>query len=202
MSATPASPAKVIKKEEKEAHLSDFIRSKIAQADDLTSTAKMCTVVAHSPNSPVAQAVAGMAQELTLAGFIIQTVFANAASAEEHTLPALQIFSTLGRCRLLNDQRLLDAHEQLVLGDDAAWVGDSMRRDPSKIDAYERYVEDDEQVVNWASSSFGQVWDHAKEVKARPVKLTTPTAEQGHMPPYDSPKDKLDFSKSSVGTRH
>ena len=37
--------------------------------------------------------------------------------------------------------RLIEAHEQLVLGPETCWIGDSMRREPSKCDAYETFVD-------------------------------------------------------------
>ncbi len=46
----------------------------------------------------------------------------------ERTIPGVT-------CRVANDRRLFDAHEQLVLSAKDTWTGDCMRRDPTKRDS-------------------------------------------------------------------
>ena len=50
-------------------------------------------------------------------------------------------------------------HEQLVLGPAASWVGDCMRRDPMKRDAYECYAADCSKTAGWARTSFDRFWN-------------------------------------------
>ena len=64
------------------------------------------------------------------------------------------------------DVRLLDAHEQLILGPSSVWVGDCMRRDPAKRDAYECYARDSYDTAIWAKRSFDRVWTRARPVRA------------------------------------
>ena len=52
--------------------------------------------------------------------------------------------------------RLIEAHEQLVLGPQTCWIGDSMRREPAKCDAYETYIDDCAETAGirrWSPSS-------------------------------------------------
>ena len=54
--------------------------------------------------------------------------------------------------------RLIEAHEQLVLGPETCWIGDCMRRDPAKCDAYESYVEGCGEAAGCAAVSFERLW--------------------------------------------
>jgi hypothetical protein len=54
--------------------------------------------------------------------------------------------------------RLIEAHEQLVLGPETCWIGDCMRRDPSRCDAYENYVEGCGEAAGCAIVSFERLW--------------------------------------------
>ena len=41
--------------------------------------------------------------------------------------------------RWAKNPRMLDAHEQLVIGPNSTWMGDCMRRDPTKRDAFQSF---------------------------------------------------------------
>jgi hypothetical protein len=68
--------------------------------------------------------------------------------------------------RIANNPRLLDAHEQLIVGD-AIWYGDSMRRDPMKRDAFECTVVHDLEAVRRARAAFDNLWHSAGVLSAR-----------------------------------
>lgn len=128
----------VVQKEEKESRLKEFIARDL-EARRLLGGAAEGTVyrlVALSAESPVAIALAHYAAEAAELGIRIEAVFLRRASAKVDGKGIAK-----GDCRFLVDQRFLDAHEQLILGDKAAWVGDCMRRDPAKRDAFESYSE-------------------------------------------------------------
>jgi hypothetical protein len=59
---------------------------------------------------------------------------------------------------VISDPRLLEAHEQLVLSDKKAWIGDCMRRDPSRRDAYESCCDGSDSRASWAARSFEHMW--------------------------------------------
>jgi hypothetical protein len=60
--------------------------------------------------------------------------------------------------RLTRDPRLIEAHEQMVLGERACWTGDSMRRDPAACDAYECFIDDGADHARAARSTFERLW--------------------------------------------
>ncbi len=204
-------PMRVIKKEEKEAKLSAFItetiNSALATADD--GTAKLCLIIARSEASPVAQAAASLASELMSAGYVMQVILASDVSAsvdveegQPQPLEAASIMSSNGCCRMIKDQRLLDAHEQLILSDRGAWIGDSMRRDPLKIDAYECYAECNSDVANWATSAFERLWCATTRMRIKPLAVVSTSPDADVLIAYENSSEDSDHSKPSVGTRH
>jgi hypothetical protein len=60
--------------------------------------------------------------------------------------------------RQVRNPRLIEAHEQLVLGTYACWTGDTMRRDPATCDAYESFVEDCAWMTAAAGATFERLW--------------------------------------------
>ena len=71
--------------------------------------------------------------------------------------------------------RLIEAHEQLVLGAQTCWIGDCMRRDPAKCDAFESYVEGCGEAAGCALVSFERLWGACEPLLVRG--LRTPAAQ-------------------------
>ncbi|MEO0729875.1 MAG: hypothetical protein AAFY64_05800, partial [Pseudomonadota bacterium] len=63
-----------------------------------------------------------------------------------------------------------DAHEQLVIAGRAVWIGDCMRRDPIKLDAFEQFIDSDAEAVQWARVAFDRLWEMSQ----------TPCERAGH----------------------
>lgn len=159
-----------VQKEEKEQRLKDFITRDMAarRAAGASSERAVYRLVALSPDSPVAKALADLAAEAASLGIDIEAVFLRTvASAAAPTAPA-----SFPVCRHVSDTRLIDAHEQLVLGPETTWIGDSMRRDPSKRDAYERFSEACEITASNAIRAFDRLWSMGKPAR----RLVTPAA--------------------------
>lgn len=177
MDATTTSAMHVIKKEDKQsilhAFLSQDLEARRAAPASLSDGSNSLLLVARSPESPVARAVAALADEFAGLGITISAVFAQSA-------PNAALRQGGGKCtdannsRVLTDARLLDAHETLLLGGTTAWVGDCMRRDPATNDAYERYASNCTFTNASAHSAFEQLWK-----TARPISSTWLTAS-GH----------------------
>jgi hypothetical protein len=148
-----------ISKEEKELRLKEFIaRDLEARKDDAALAGSVAyRLVALSIESPVVRALGALASEITARGIAIEVAFLCKVSAvdAERTIPGVI-------CRIANDRRLFDAHEQLVLSDKDVWTGDCMRRDPTRRDAYECYNINCKKTADWASSSFNRIWSLAK----------------------------------------
>jgi hypothetical protein len=157
----------VVKKEDKETKIRDFIEQDLAArrcADGSTPTTASYLLMALSSESPVARALASLASELASAGIVVQAVFAKAG--QPVMTEAATGFERVATLRHSPDARLLDAHEQLILGPSSVWVGDCMRRDPAKRDAYECYTTDSTETAIWANRSFDRVWARAKPMRA------------------------------------
>jgi len=167
MRSIPAPRMSVVKKEDKEAKIREFIESDLQarrNAGEAGREPGCYLLLALSSESPVARALASLSDELESAGIVVQAVFARAgAPVKTEAATGLECVATL---RHAPDARLLDAHEQLVLGPASVWVGDCMRRDPAKRDAYEFYADGSPQTANWAKRSFDRVWTKAKPVRA------------------------------------
>lgn len=124
-------------KEDREIRLKDLIAKNIALHRTNPIASEYPTVyrlIARSPDSPAARALAHFAEEAESLGIEIEVLFSHSAGAairDETTRLSLSM------CRYLSDRRLLDAHEQLVLGTDTTWIGDCLRREPGKRNTYE-----------------------------------------------------------------
>jgi hypothetical protein len=148
-----------ISKEEKELRLKEFIaRDLEARKDDAALAGPAAyRLVALSIESPVVRALGALASEITARGIAIEVAFLCKVSASdaERTIPGVT-------CRVANDRRLFDAHEQLVLSAKDTWTGDCMRRVPTKRDSYECYSINCIKTADWAASSFARIWALAK----------------------------------------
>ncbi len=154
----------IVRLEDKENKLKSFVRTVVEQAqvrceDNEASTPVL--LIARSIDSPVAKAVATLVRE----GVITTTVKLILALPPRQQVEGDNSFDTFSALvgsnggRIVRDSRLFDAHEQLVLGTSASWVGDCMRRDPMKRDAYECYAADCSKTAGWAKTSFNRLWD-------------------------------------------
>ena len=123
-------------------------------------------LLARSPQSPVAQALRANAQSLAAANVSVRVIFCEIepAAAEAAGKP----FGLSGETRIARDSRLLAAHEQLVLAPDRAWIGDCMRREPTKRDTYERFAANAPEAATMATRSFERLWSSAAPLRSHP----------------------------------
>lgn len=154
----------IVRLEDKETKLKSFIRTVVEQSAArfaASHDSDAIFLIARSIESPVAKAVAALVREgtITLPVKVILALVPRQDAETEgvgETLSALT--GTIGG-RVVRDTRLFDAHEQLVLGAAASWVGDCMRRDPMKRDAFECYAADCSQTASWARTAFDRLWN-------------------------------------------
>ncbi|MGE0626751.1 MAG: hypothetical protein AB7O43_02930 [Hyphomicrobiaceae bacterium] len=158
MSRKSAPQIDIVKLEDKEDKLRAFMTAnldRLAVTGPLGEPEPAILMVARSFDSPVARAVL----TLSRGGRLTRPVKAIFAMLDDAELEArLAGMSWLFPRRLGQDVRLLDAHEQLVLGPATSWIGDCMRRDPNKRDAYECYASDCARTAQWAEISFNRLW--------------------------------------------
>jgi hypothetical protein len=153
---------------EKVAQHSDFISKDLERRSErgLHVAGGCYLLVARSPDSPVAQALRSHAGRLAATGIRIRAIFSEVEPGGAAALAAP--FALPSECRLACDPRLLAAHEQLVLAPDCAWIGDCMRREPSKRDAYERFAANCLETAVLASRSFERLWRAAVPLDSMP----------------------------------
>jgi hypothetical protein len=149
----------VVKREDKEEKLISFIRTAVARADH--SIPLQLTVVARSTTSPVVRALARVLADIGLRDADCRLILAMTDGGEFTA-------GSRSKCefRWARQARLLDAHEQLVIDGNASWVGDCMRRDPTKRDAYECYAEQCAETSRFASMSFERLWTLSDQLAA------------------------------------
>jgi hypothetical protein len=160
----------VVKKDEKEGRLTEFIRRHlVGHAAGPPALPSEFLLVARSVRSPVVQALQALTTELGGAGLGVRAVLLEPFEAGAPHEGALRSI------RLLREMRALEAHEQLVLGPATAWIGDCMRREPELRDAFEAYAEACPLTACWALRSFQALWRRATPML--PVALSGACAE-------------------------
>lgn len=147
----------VVFQEEKETRIKELIRQDLAARKDAGENMFGATyrLVARSADSPAARALNALAEEALALGIQIRTLLVQHVRSARSAAPEQ---ATAGDVRVMADARFLEAHEQLVLSDTRAWIGDCMRRDPSRRDAYECYCDGSDARALWAGRSFDRMW--------------------------------------------
>ena len=127
------------------------------------------TMLARSPESPIAQAVLRLGSELAERNIRVRAVFAFLdAPADSAAWTSSQSTLPFGReIRWARNPRYIDAHEQLVLHASACWLGDCMRRDPTKRDALEQSKPNCATAAGFAATSFERMWQSSEAIALR-----------------------------------
>jgi hypothetical protein len=158
MRPLPPTDIHVVRKEEKEAKLTAFIRRNLGARRAGAARGGTYLLFARSLESPVARALLSAGSEATELDLRIRLiVMLDDAVARDLAGTAGERLDAVA-ARVATDMRLLDAHEFLVLGDSTVWIGDCMRRDPSKCDAYEFSSDNAKDSARAAIRSFERLW--------------------------------------------
>jgi hypothetical protein len=163
----------VTKRGEKEQRLGEFISEYLAEARSVRPQPNLeVLLIARSVDSPVVRAVTALAPEIAAAGYSVRMIV---AQADRETLPPGWVLSEAVEVdcevRWARKPRLIEAHEQLVLGPQTCWTGDTMRRDPAKCDAYETFIDACAKTAASAATSFERLW-----LASEPLFARTPSA--------------------------
>lgn len=145
----------VVRKEEKEHRLKSFIDKLLQNLSPHAPKNLQLTVLARACDSPVLKALISEKERLQILSPEIRIVV---VQREPEASEELKLFLRDVNFRIGCDSRLLDAHEQLTIGQDYSWIGDCMRREPSKRDAYECYSENCQETSAYARRSFERLW--------------------------------------------
>jgi hypothetical protein len=163
MRSRPTLRVNVTRHEDKEHKLQAFLSHHIATMQPGGDAPRIghLLLVARSLDSPVVKAISTLSEDIAAAGLGVRMILAH---VDREPLP-----EDWGRgvpfgyeIRWARRPRLVEAHEQLVIGPETCWIGDCMRRDPAKCDAYESFVEDCGEAAGCAAVSFERLW-HASE---------------------------------------
>lgn len=164
MSVSAPPIMRVVKKEEKEAQLRRHIAGHVAQIAGTSvpdefggpQATHVYKLVVRSHESPVVRALTALGHDLAAAGILIRVLVAMPAGERELAWP--QELIAITESRTVRDARILDAHEQLWLGEETVWIGDCMRREPAKRDAYECYGIGCRQTAQSVLTAFNLLW--------------------------------------------
>jgi hypothetical protein len=199
MRFTPPLRASVTRHGEKEQKLREFVRHRIGRRADAVKSPSapgaQLMIVARSVDSPVVKAVFSLADELSLGGLCVRLIL---AQLEGEGLPEEWGTGALAfgyEIRWARHPRLIEAHEQLVIDPLTCWIGDCMRRDPAKCDAFESFVEDCGEAAGCAMVSFERLWV-ASEPVARAMRTPAGSPAPQAIAGLDAPP------QPTAGTRH
>jgi hypothetical protein len=137
--------------------------------NDATAPVRAVTMLARSPESPIAQAVLRLGSELAERRIRVRAIFACLdAPAGAAVWTSGQSTVPFGReVRWARNPRFIDAHEQLVLHGAACWLGDCMRRDPTKRDSLDQSKAKCITSAGFATTSFERLWNVSEPVALR-----------------------------------
>ena len=154
--------------------------------------------MARAPESVAAKALFAVSEQLAKHRITARIVLAGGAVVKSGDSWHLSFDPGFRHeIRILHDVRFLDGHEQLVLGCNSQWFGDSMRREPDKRDAFTMFLNDDQVAAGRSRATFDRLWALAEAVYVHcldsvsdpvevsvvapppPVPAAEPTASQG-----------------------
>jgi hypothetical protein len=152
----------------------------LKQQADLDS--RTVTLIARSPASPPAQALAmnlGRFQPLSLEVRIIfaQIAPANALNFIGQALNASCRQAPETIIRWAKNRALLDAHERLTLGKTLCWTGDSMRRPEDSRSAMDRVDDGTPLIIAEANASFEALWSLSNPVPRTAFSRAAPACQ-------------------------
>ncbi len=122
------------------------------------------TLIARSPLSPAAAALATRAEDLAAHEIGARIILANPAPTEalrelmQALKPVLRGENVATRVRWARNPSLLDAHEQMTLGSTICWSGDAMRRSPQRPGVLEIAEVENPAAVRLAGMAFSALW--------------------------------------------
>jgi hypothetical protein len=196
MRLRPPLRVNVTRHEEKEQKLQEFLSLHLGRHVQGSDAGRMThlQIVARSLESPVVKAIAGLTDEITGTGLSVRMILAYVDHGPQPEDWGRTITFT-HEIRWAKHPRLVEAHEQLVIDPETCWIGDCMRRDPTKCDAYESFVEGCGEAAGCAAVSFERLWQVSEPLVSRTAGRSKGMGH-GALPIMDA------APQPTVGTRH
>jgi hypothetical protein len=188
----------VTRHEEKEHKLQEFICQHLNGFEHRggdTRLANHLLIVARSLASPLVRAVAGLTHEIAASGRSARMILAH-IDGEPQPEDWGRSVTFSHEIHWAKHPRLIEAHEQLVLGPQTCWIGDCMRRDPAKCDAYESYVDGCGEAAGCATVSFERLWLACQPLVSHTAGRIVGIAAGSPMPTVEA------APQATAGTRH
>ncbi len=125
------------------------------------------TLIARSPSSPVARALAINLARFERGFLRVGLIFAQIGPVDALTFVLDALRASCAEppqtiVRWARNRALLDAHERLMLGNVLCWTGDSMRRAEDARPAIDRVEDATPAMMAEARASFGALWKAAR----------------------------------------
>lgn len=171
-----------MKREVREQRLHDLIERYIAHlaiGEHASATTTSVELIAFSPESPIALALVARLGDLAAAGVTVRAIFA-------HTMPEPLMAPWLaqaGWVRWARDKRLMEAHEQLVMGSARCWSGDAMRRGATRTDLFESLNEGSLEAARLGRQAFEKLAAFATVIRPRRVTASLNAVPQDRAAP-------------------
>jgi hypothetical protein len=172
------------------------------------------TLIARAPSMAAVRALIIHADEIQRQQIGVRVIFARLAPVDllGELSTALNLVDarhpSTGKIRFIKNAALLDAHEQLVLGNALCWTGDMLRRLEEHRNRLDIVEEDQAGAVRLAELSFNALWAAAKPLPARALSGQPMMQAFASLNPAFAAvglpgSDKIpEFKPGSVFTRH
>lgn len=148
---------------DQEQQLKEFIRAGLENAP---TGPEAVLLIARSPESMVSRVLFALSAEVAARMAGAHVIFAGGAPASGDTWRMSFDSRFQHEARLLRDPRFLDGHEQLIIGANHIWYGDSMRRDPDRRDGFASFQAAAPVDVARGRATFAHVWSAAEPIYA------------------------------------
>ncbi len=174
---------------------------------DARPEVRSVSIIARCSQSPVVRALIDNADELKARNVTVKAIICYAQPSQElrELTQALIMLSDAKEARELarwaNKSCLMDAHEQLTMGNSMCWSGDTMRREPGKCDGLDLFETSAPQTVRLGMLAFHAIWDVSEALPLTAVRgaLTArPNASSAH--PNDDALAAFSFMSRADGS--
>ncbi len=149
-----------------------FIETFLADiaSGDYTSGNRTIKLLAHSHDSAVTRALIDKASELEHHQVKLELILADLPVSLDFETFLGDIDPVLTRkdgkitFRWAQNKFLLDAHEQMILGDHSSWSGDTLKRVSSNSYHIDMFETDDVETIRLGEMAFSAMWMASSEV--------------------------------------
>jgi hypothetical protein len=159
-------------KTDKEGRLKDFFSEGLALRAEDPARDDSVTAFLRNPDSPAARALCAVWFDGRAEGARIRILICDTHADDSVATSVLDISGA--EFRVFSDRRFGAAHEQLVIGSKRVWIGDCLRRDPTKRDAFELYHANDAATRLFAAASFERLWTRGRSIKPARAESVSP----------------------------